>query len=309
MDVSIIVPVYNASQYLKECLDSLINQKTKYDYEIIAVNDGSSDNSLEILNSYKKHIRIIDKENTGPGDSRNIAISKSIGKYLMFVDSDDYVTDNFIEVMVSEIIKNKASIVVCDFYRLEDGNITHIHKGKRNTYIKGNFEDVLRMEFHSCNKVFKRELLINNPYPKGMFFEDVVAISGAVIDAKKIVKIEDALYYYRRVTSSTTNIIDKTNHDLLDAIEMTEKKFLDNGYKDVIEYLYVNGILVDLCIKLIKANKDVKEVKKIVNLVESKYPNCYKNKYLKEERFFKRLYLYFLRKKRYSLIYKVFKGK
>ena len=309
MDVSIIIPVYNTEKYLKECLDSIINQNTKYKYEIIAINDGSKDNSLKILKEYEKDIIIIDKENTGPGDSRNIAIEKSKGNYLLFVDSDDYVSENFVEIMTNEIIKNEASIVICDMYRKEGDTISYLSKGKKGIYEKGNINEVLLMEFHSCNKIFERQLLINNPYPKGMFYEDVVAISGAIIDAERTVKINEALYYYRRVTSSTTNIINKTNSDLFKAIKMIEKKFTDNGYKDEIEFLNIDGLLVDVLIKLIKANRDMKEIKEIVSFVENKYPKWYKNKYLKEERFLKRLYLYCLRKRLYFIINLIYRKK
>lgn len=308
MDVSIIIPIYNNEKYLTECLESVINQKTKYTYEIIAVNDGSVDNSLSILNKYKNKIKIIDKQNTGPGDSRNIAINKAKGKYLLFVDSDDYVSEDFVEIMTSNIIKYDADIVICDFKRVKDNLIINVNKGEHKVYLKGNINEVLLMEFHSCNKIFKKENFINNLYPKGMLFEDIVAISLNELEAKKIVKITDKLYFYRCNMESTTNIINKSNYDILKAMEMIEESFINNNYKDEIEYLFVNNLLVDLLIKLFKGNESLDTIKVIKKSVIKKYPNWYKNKYLKNIKLKKKLYLICLRFNMYFLIKLIFKG-
>lgn len=111
--VSIIVPCYNAEKYLKKCLDSIINQ-TYSNIEIILVNDGSKDNTLKILSDYEKkdnRIIVIDKENTGVSDSRNIGVEKATGKYIMFSDSDDYFELDAVESLYKALIENKAKIV------------------------------------------------------------------------------------------------------------------------------------------------------------------------------------------------------
>ena len=308
MDVSVIVPVYNNELYLKKCIDSLLNQDTKYKYEIIAINDGSTDKSLEILKSYGKKIIVIDKENTGPGDTRNVGIKRARGKYIMFADSDDYVTNNFIDKMLSTLIKEKADIVICDFYRVINDKIFHQNKGKAGTYYKGKINEVLLMEFHSVNKIFKKEYFNNLLYPKGMFFEDVAFIPKLLLKADKIVKIDDPLYYYRYNEKGTTNVINFTNYDLYTATNMLEEDFYNNGYKDEIEYLYINGILVDLLIKIIKSKDPKKQEKfeKIRKEIIDKYPKWYKNKYIKRFKITKRLYLYCLKKNYYKIINKVF---
>lgn len=308
MDVSVIVPVYNNEIYLKKCIDSLLNQDTKYKYEIIAINDGSTDKSLEILKSYGKKIIVIDKENTGPGDTRNVGIKRARGKYIMFADSDDYVTNNFIDKMLFTLIKEKADVVICDFYRVINDKIFHQNKGKAGTYYKGKINEVLLMEFHSVNKIFKKEYFNNLLYPKGMFFEDVAFIPKLLLKADKIVKIDDPLYYYRYNEKGTTNVINFTNYDLYTATNMLEEDFCNNGYKDEIEYLYINGILVDLLIKIIKSKDPKKQEKfeKIRKEIIDKYPKWYKNKYIKRFKITKRLYLYCLKKNYYKIINKVF---
>ena len=308
MDVSIIIPVYNNDKYLNECIDTLLNQDTKYKYEIIAINDGSTDNSLKILKSYKDKIIVIDKENTGPGDTRNVGIKRAKGKYIMFADSDDYVTPNFVDKMVSTLINEDADVVICDFYRVVGDKIFHQHKGKAGTYYKGAINEVLLMESHSVNKIFKREYFDGELYPKGMFFEDVAFIPKLLLKANKIVKIDDPLYYYRYNEKGTTNVINFTNYDLFTAINMLEDDFLKNGYKDEIEFLYINGILVDLLIKIVKSN-DPKRKEKFLELRNKgieKYPKWYKNKYIKRCKITKRMYLHYLKKNNYKIINKVF---
>lgn len=311
MDASIIIPVYNAEKYLKECLESVINQKTKYKYEIIVINDGSTDNSLNILKTYSNKIKIIDKPNSGPGDSRNKGLELASGKYILFVDSDDYVNENFVETMVKTIDKNNADIVICDYYRVTKNEVKYFNKGPEGIYLKNNFNEVLLMEFHSCNKIFTKKIFNNEKYPIGMLFEDVVLISKLILKANKIVKINNPLYYYRENDNSTTNIINDSNFDILKATEMIEQDFINNNYKKEIEFLFINNILVDLIVKVFKSNKDdkVKQIKLLKKIVTTKYPYWYRNKYLKRQKFSKRLYLLFLRYNMYGIINLVFKSR
>lgn len=302
MDVSVIVPVYNTASYLTQCLNSLLNQKTKFSYEIICINDGSTDDSLNILNSYKDKIKVLNIKNQGPGAARNTGIRHAKGKYLMFVDSDDYVNENFIQKLLEPVKNYSADVGICDFYRVNDKNLVHIHKGEVKTYTYGNFQEPLLMEFHSANKVFKKEIF--SYYPENMFFEDVVAIANSLLNAKKIVKIDEALYYYRYVADSTTNTLTSKAYDICKATKMIEKRFLEEGYEKVIEFLYINNILVDLCIKIVKAKgkQAKKEVYAYLDEITNKYPMWYKNEFLKKSRFMKRIYLFFLRHHIYGII-------
>ena len=126
--VSIIVPVYNVEKYIKKCLDSLVHQ-TLSDIEIIVVNDGSPDNSELIINQYLKkysNIKYFKKENGGQGSARNFGLSKAIGKYIMFVDSDDYVDITMAEKMYNSAIANNSDMVICNINDLNEktGNIS-----------------------------------------------------------------------------------------------------------------------------------------------------------------------------------------
>ena len=120
--ISIIIPVYNVSKYLRVCLDSVINQTYK-DLEIICINDGSLDNSLDILKEYSNkdnRIIIIDKKNSGVSAARNDGIERSSGEYLFFIDSDDYIDNDFIEVFYNNAKKNDSDLVILsNFWNLD----------------------------------------------------------------------------------------------------------------------------------------------------------------------------------------------
>lgn len=306
MDVSVIVPVYNAEKTIERALNSILKQDTKFKYEVICIDDGSSDMSLDLMKSYKDKITVLTQSNKGPGAARNAAIAKSSGKYLMFLDSDDSVSDNFIDKMYQTILDYDADIVICNFVRVDDdGSKTYVDKGDFSIYEKGAINDTLLMEFHSCNRIIKRELMEKNPYPKAMFYEDVVSISKAQLAAKRVVKINDYLYFYHYQTGSTTRSINDTNEDMIKAIDLIKKDFIKNNYEEELEFLYVNNLLVDLFIKYVKAGKMSKAIA-LRKAVDKIYPKWHKNKYLKDIKLTKKVYLFFLKHKYYRTIERVF---
>ena len=135
MKVSVIVPVYNVEKYLRKCLASLVNQDFE-DYEIIIVNDGSPDNSQEIIDEYTKKykfIRSFTKENGGLSSARNYGIDKARGDYIAFVDSDDYVDVAFLKELYEAITKDGSDIAVCEFsYVYPNGNMVRSYSNSTN---------------------------------------------------------------------------------------------------------------------------------------------------------------------------------
>ena len=125
-DISIIVPIYNAEKYLNKCIDSIINQSKK-ELEIILINDGSTDNSENIIKKYDdKRIKYFKNKNQGIGKTRNFGIKKATGKYIMFLDSDDYLDKDACKYLFNKIEKENLDIVVCDFYKDIDGKIEKV---------------------------------------------------------------------------------------------------------------------------------------------------------------------------------------
>ena len=162
-DISLIVPIYNAEKYLKKCIDSLIGQ-TKKEIEFILVNDGSTDSSENIIKDYSdKRIKYFKNKNQGIGKTRNFGIEKSTGKYIMFLDSDDYLDKDACKYLFNKIEKENLDIVVCDFYKDIDGKI---EKEKipsfKNSSLEENSELLLNINLAPWNKIYRSRLIKEN---------------------------------------------------------------------------------------------------------------------------------------------------
>ncbi len=241
--VSIILPVYNVESYLRQCLDSIIMQ-TLEDIEIICVNDGSTDNSLEILQEYKNkdsRIKIINQENRGQGVARNIALENITGDYIGFVDPDDYISPNMYKTLYETAIKHNCDIVEESFYiKNEIRNYLKKRKNKLNLpknkifnyKVKKNY--VFSPNLAIWNKLYKTSFIKENDIK---FFEtkkgeDVIFTIKSRVLASKIVYIDNADYYYRikkdNIPKSykNTSPIDELNRQI---------KFLDKIKNALIE--------------------------------------------------------------------------
>lgn len=212
--VSIIVPVYNTDKYLDKCLNSLLNQTHK-NIEIICINDGSVDNSLAILNQFKqrdKRIKVINKQNEGVSIARNVGLSFATGEYITFVDSDDYVTNQFVEKPLNKILKTNADIVVFRNY-LDDGDIIPKIKPERLDYLsKVDFvekEDIVPFLDFIWNKLYRSDFLKQNNIkfiPHIKTAEDLIFNLECLYVNSKWVFLSDALYHYlTRKDSATSN--------------------------------------------------------------------------------------------------------
>lgn len=212
-DVSIIVPVYNSEKTIERCLNSLINQ-TYPNFEVICVDDGSQDKSLDILKEYEKKcdkIQAYSQEHIGVAFARNFAISKITGKYLMFLDSDDWYEPEMISEMVKTIEKENTDVVVCDYYE-EDFSGKEITQ-KENLLITGksdiNFFNMHNIDKMLWNKIFKVELLnkYNLKYPTKFEHDDTMFIYKYFAIAKTHYGLNKKLYHY--VTGNKDSIMGK----------------------------------------------------------------------------------------------------
>lgn len=249
--VSIIVPVYNTEKYLNKCLNSLVNQTFKA-IEIVCFNDASTDNSLEILNSYSlkdPRVKVINSStNVKQGGGRNRAIKASNGRYVAFVDSDDWVDTHYIEFLYTSLSSAGADISICDLFESINGvnnEISHLGKNiKQETYfIK---QKILRVGCHLCCCLFKRELFFNNNlfFPENVIYEDNAIGAALYLSAEKIVKIDNALYFYRCDNASTTR--SKNNLKYFDRLETAvmllnhvRRLGLYEGFKDEVDERFV----------------------------------------------------------------------
>lgn len=218
--ISIIVPIYKVEKHLKKCIKSIVGQSYT-NLEIILVDDGSPDNCGKICDEYAKkdcRIKVIHKKNGGLSDARNCGIDKSSGKYLMFVDSDDYVDKNICEKLINASKEYDCDIVMCNIYRVVNNKICiekEISALSKNevldgiTVMKEFFKNFSIDLYVSWNKLYKRELFFGNKkirFPFGELFEDMFIDYKLYNLSKRILILSDRLYYYVIRENSITNI-------------------------------------------------------------------------------------------------------
>ena len=203
--ISFIIPVYNAESTLDKCLRSIINQENS-SWEIIAVNDGSTDSSLAILNnlaSDNSKIKIINQENAGPGIARNIGMQHAKGEYIAFVDADDYIVADYVEMVLEEFNTSNADVVYTDLtFISQNGRI--IRQNLRSKYASLKKEELIRlqitgkMDWGPSGKIIKRRLIIENDlkYSPDCVGEEILFSLGVLQAAQKVAFIKQSLYYY-----------------------------------------------------------------------------------------------------------------
>lgn len=212
--VSIIIPIYNTEEYLAECLESLILQ-TYRNIEIILINDGSTDNSLSICKEYASHysfIKVFSQKNAGQGSARNLGISKCSGNYIMFVDSDDWVDQEIVQKLYNNIRISDSNVAVCNYKRTYQNQFNHSYKVEEkispNQIVDLAYEPKLlnQISTFTCGKLINKEIFDKYALKfQHHFFEDVAMMPVLFVLAGRISFIDDALYYYRNRTGSTSN--------------------------------------------------------------------------------------------------------
>lgn len=235
--VSIIIPVYNVSKYLDKCLDSVLNQ-TYQNLEIVIVDDGSTDGSGAICDEYAlkdKRISVYHQDNKGVSSARNYALNIISGKYVCIIDSDDYLSKNYVEAMLTSALNNQLDFVCCGVYALEkeDGTCQFVKKS-RDDQIKNRLETIeLLFSQHGfngwgVNKLYKTEILqtYNIRYREDLrFCEDEVFCLEYIIHISKSRYIKDVLYHYMLNLSSVNHRMyqeRKFNYNALDRLKADE---------------------------------------------------------------------------------------
>lgn len=243
-DISIIVPVYNSEEYLDKCILSLLNQ-TKKELEFIIINDGSTDSSENIILNYKdKRIKYYKNKNQGIGKTRNFGIQKAKGKFLMFIDSDDYIDPSMCEVMYNKVISEDLDIAVCNYYRVCNDVITKFDIPDFNsTNISDNRELLLNINLSPWNKLYRTKLIKDNKirFVEDKKYEDAVFVVKAIDKASRIGKVNEYLNYYVIHDDSETTIVDERVFDIIDNVDTINKYYNDNkDMKEVVSNLTVN---------------------------------------------------------------------
>ena len=251
--VSIIIPVYNASKYLAKCLDSVLNQTLDM-IEVIAINDGSTDASKEILDQYQakynSKLKVVHKTNEGIGKTRNLGIGIAKGEYIGFVDADDYIESNMLEVMYKEAILQKLDIVVCDFYRYNEQTkvkdlitLPSFHPAS----LKDNPTLINDLNHAPWNKLYKRSLLMdhNITFEEQLKYEDTPFVLKALKEAKIIGKIDQPFNYYIIHNNSETTTMNQKVFDIFKILDIINNYYRDTKvYQAAVERLNINKLTI-----------------------------------------------------------------
>ena len=290
INLSVIIPLYNGEKYISTCLESILGQELD-SIEIIIIDNASMDTSIDIIEQYmKKYKNIIlirNKRNQGPGAARNIGITKALGKYITFVDCDDYVSKDMYLNMYNYIEKYSLDCVTCEYdYVHNDDDLNSYSKEEDNIEIINKIQAVQKflrgeMECYSWNKLYKTKFLLDNQvfFSEEIFTgEDVIFLAKVIVNSHKIGFSSNRFYKYRRhlnsITSSTDNqkVIDH-NRALIETIDYL-KQNLSEGEKEYLELYEVRNTVV-MFIKYIQLYKF--DRKKIYDNYENHFKSLCEN--------------------------------
>lgn len=282
--ISIIIPVYNTGIHIEKCLNSIKNQTRKIDLEVIIINDGSTDNSENIVKQYiEKHkeflnIKYYSKENEGVAKTRNFGIEKATSDYIMFLDSDDYIEPETFETL-EKYIEQDIDLIKFKLQRVdENDNVIEKVDGPVFDKITGQEafdelygEDVLLDS--PCVYVIKKKLFTENNFKfQGRYHEDFGLIPFIILTAKTVISIPEYLYKYVQAPDSITRTEDyeKTTKKMEDVLfhydnmlKMIEKLNLEETTKENVKIYYTNAIILKLReLKKEAQNHYIKEIQK-----------------------------------------------
>jgi len=275
--ISVIVPVYKVEKYLEKCIESIIKQ-TYTNLQIILVDDGSPDNCGKICDEYAKkdsRIEVIHKINGGLSDARNVGINRANGRYIGFVDSDDYIKEDMYEKLINLIKEYDADISICNLYDVIDGKEyvrnkdNGIHEYSRIDILKEILLDK-NIQSYAWNKLYKKELFDEIKYPIRKKYEDIGTTFYLFEKCNKIVVTSEPEYYYlKRADSLVNNVTEST---ILDYTEIIIQRYLyiKQNIKELRKY---NNYY--LAKTLITAHNDIENLENISEGMQQRYKKLY----------------------------------
>ena len=291
---SVIIPVYNTEKYLHKCIDSVLKQTYK-EYEIIIVNDGSTDSSAEILCSYEKScscIRVVTQTNKGLGGARNTGIAMAKGDYLVFLDSDDYIREDMLEVLGQTLETKDLDVIAFDAYMVDlNGTVHSICSARQysESCVNLSGKDLLMMEPTSCFKVYKRELFQEKKicFPEKLWYEDFATIPRMALHVKKMAYIKEPLYFYLQNPNSITHSkYTARMMEIMAAFDYvvnyyTEEKRFDEYYEEL-EWNCFLHVLYYSSFRLLSNAYHIKEMRKLQSYCSNLFAGYRHNIYVQQ---------------------------
>ena len=301
--ISIIVPCYNTEKYLNKCIDSVLNSTFK-DLEIKLIDDGSKDNTYKILEEYAKkdnRVRIYTQENIGQAKTRNKAINLAKGKYLFFLDSDDYIDLDLLEKLYNET-KN-SDIVVSDAKGIDEfGKELNIIK-----FIEYSDNSIKNYILNSSGPAWiliKKDIITKNKlyFYEDHIYEDIAVVPAWGIFANNISYVPNTYYYYLQRSGSTMNqtTYSKKLEDIFYSLEYLKNIFKDK-YTEEIEFIYIEHLLHAASLRFYKFGK-LDMIDKISDIMKENFKNWNKNTYFQKQTLKYKIVCSLFYKKSYKLL-------
>lgn len=283
-ELSFIVPIYNVEDYLEECLDSLLKVQN-IDFEIVIVNDGSKDKSLNIAEKYKKEhaeiIRIISQKNQGLSAARNTGIDNANGEYLVFIDSDDYIIPESFINFWEKSKKADKEITIANYVKLQKG-VLYYHKYnymKKRALHKDNLSGIEYMKYmydcfrdqydtESVTQIYKTGFLNDNHirFKPGIIHEDTLFMFEIFVKAKKIKVYNNAFYVYRMRDSSIMHSLGE-NHYL--SLKYIVEAFDDERERKKIDNRFINSYIISMLYEISKAPSVYEKIHNAKSIIDA----------------------------------------
>ncbi len=298
--VSVIIPIYNVERYLERCLNSVINQ-TEKDFEIIIVNDGSTDSSGQICDEFANthpFIRVLHQSHQGVSSARNNALSHAVGEWIAFCDGDDWYEPLFLEKMLYEAHSQQADYVICNYKITAEGRPDVISGSLNGLYSGCDPRLVIAIgPTPSCTHLIKRELfeISNVGYPvECERHEELPVIPVLAKYSKRIAIVNEPLYnYYQRGDGTSASNIKETSDRTFRLAFNLMCQALGEEYEKETEYHAVYALLYGRLLKLCKEKAKTRDIISAINQFKKEFPNYNLNPYLKKIGRAKRIFLEF----------------
>lgn len=304
---SVVIPTYNSEETIERCLQSVLEQ-TYPVYELLVVDDASSDNTVKVASEYleKSSIsyRIIEKEtNSGPGDSRNIGISLVTGDYVAFLDSDDWYALDFLENTMAVLTEHDSDVVLSEHYKFyHDKRVIKVALPVELSHSSSKKEIIAFASQALWLMVIRAELLKKLSIPHLYNCEDAALVPIILLQAQKINLLRRPTYYYYQRQNSLSNAVSiRTVHDMLDAFSFIEEN-CDSEFRDEVEYLGIKIVLYGAVLNAIKSGENPASIFQFVDRFVEKYPNWYHNQYKHSLGISKKVFLRAVHHRSYGLL-------
>lgn len=305
--ISVIIPCYNASAYISRCLDALENQIYR-DFDVILVDDCSGDNTIQVIEQYRKTssmplLLLKNTINSGPAAARKIGLMASNSSFICFCDSDDWYDADYLQEMVKAQAENNADMVFCSFRLLFDS-------GKKTNrliiYEKSDLLDNRRIMVKApdslCLMMFKRDILLSVPYPDMRNGEDMALIPLLVSQSNTFSAVNKCLYnYYCRMNSASMGPTMKMIESLEASFSFISQN-LSSDYQEEKEFLGIRNLLYGALLNLFKFSNNREKANQIIDGFEKTFPLWSRNSNMNELSFTKRLFLSCVKYRRWFLV-------